>query len=44
MLKCYIVTKLSRLSVIGIENKVSLSLENSIYYLVSNITIDKLLN
>jgi hypothetical protein len=44
MLKYYIVTRLSRLSVIEIENKVSLSLENSIYYLVSNITVDKLLN
>jgi hypothetical protein len=44
MLKYCIIAKLSRLSVIEIENKVSLSLENSIYYLVSNVTVDKLLN
>jgi hypothetical protein len=44
MLKYYTVTRLSKLSVIRIGNKVSLSLGDSIYFLVSNVTIDKLLN
>jgi hypothetical protein len=44
MLKYCTVTRLSRLSVIEIGNKVSLFLEDSIHYLVSNITADKLLN
>jgi hypothetical protein len=44
MLKYYTVARLSKLSVIEIGNKVSLFLEDSIYYLVFNVTIDKLLN